>query len=150
MNNKHLTAADRGAIEVLLREEYTHEQIAQAIGVNKSTVSRELSQRSTPNGYFAKSAQLDYEDRRKRCRAKKKLDSYRRQAYVTSKLQLGWSPEQIEGRLKLEGRKYLYVCKETIYSWLYSDTWAHGQEHQSSKYSQPPRGGDGKKRIWSL
>ena len=90
MNNKHLTAADRGAIEVLLREEYTHEQIAQAIGVNKSTVSRELSQRSTPNGYFAKSAQLDYEDRRKRCRAKKKLDA-------DTKLMLGLSLVTISG-----------------------------------------------------
>ena len=48
----------------------------------------------------------------------------KRQKYVTDKLQLGWSPEQISGRLKLKGRDDLYVCPETIYQFLYEDDWA--------------------------
>lgn len=52
-----------------------------------------------------------------------------RQKYVTGKLQKGWSPEQIAGRLKLEGKLDLYVCKETIYAWLYKDVWAYEWEH---------------------
>ena len=128
MKHTHLTAADRGAIEVLLKKKYTQVEIAKTIVVDKSTVSREIKQRSTPKGYIAWVAQIDYEKKRKRCRQKKKMDNPKRQAYVTSRLQLGWSPEQISGRLEHEGKNDLYVCKETIYQWLYEDGWAYRQE----------------------
>lgn len=39
---KQLTAAQRSKIEVLLQEKYTPTKIAVSIGVDKSTVSREL------------------------------------------------------------------------------------------------------------
>ena len=128
MRYTHITAADRGAIEVLLQKKYTQVEIAKSIGVNKSTVSREIKQRSTPNGYKAWVAQTDYEKKRKRCRQRKKMDDLNRQRYVTRKLQVGWSPEQISGRMKQEEKTYLYVCKETIYKWLYRDEWAYGWE----------------------
>lgn len=123
MNYKHLTAAQRGAIEVLLQKNYSRKDIADAIGVDKSTVSREINKRSTPNGYKAKYAQIDYKTRRKKSKQKKKMDYSRRQKYVTQKLRDGWSPEQISGRLKLKG-SVLYVCPESIYAWIYEDEWA--------------------------
>jgi len=124
----HLTAADRGAIQVLFQEQYSLREIGRKLGVNPSTVSREINQRSTPTGYHASIAQAHYQKKRERCRQTKKLNYSRRQKYITTKLQLGWSPEQISGRLKLEGNIGLYVCPETIYAWLYQDDWAYKEE----------------------
>lgn len=124
MNYKHLTAAQRGVIEGLLHKDCTLKEIAEVLGVSLSTVSREIQKRGTPSGYFARIAQLDYERRRRRCRQKRKMDFSKRQKYICKKLELGWSPEQISGRLKLEDNDYLYVCPETIYQFLYEDQWA--------------------------
>lgn len=123
-----LTAADRGAIEILLHEQYSVREIAKKLGRNPSTISREINKRSTPTGYHANSAQLNYQSKRKASKPRKKLDHSKRQAYVIEKLQLGWSPEQISGRMKLVERDWLYVCPETIYQWLYEDEWAFRQE----------------------
>ncbi len=140
MKYNQLTAADRGAIEVLLHKNYTLTEIAKEIGFSKSTVSREIKQRSTPKGYVAWSAQLNYETKRKRCRQKKKLNQSKTQKYVVSRLQKGWSPEQIAGRMKLEARVDR-VCHETIYDWLYEDSWAHDEEklYQYLRYGQKKR-----------
>jgi transposase, IS30 family len=120
---QHLTAAQRGVIQGLLLKYCTLTEIAGKLGVSLSTVSREINKRKTPNGYFAHIAQLNYQERRMSSKQKKKMDFSLRQKYVCKKLQLGWSPEQISGRLKLEG-DYLYVCPETIYRFLYGDSWA--------------------------
>jgi hypothetical protein len=43
MTYKQLTAADRGAIEVLLQENYTQSKMAEKLGVDPGTVSRETT-----------------------------------------------------------------------------------------------------------
>ena len=124
MKYQHLTAAQRGVIEGLLHKDCTLKEVAKILGVSSSTVSREIKKRETPNGYLADIAQLDYERRRKECRQKKKMDYSLRQKYVCEKLQQGWSPEQISGRMRYEKRNDFYVCPESIYQWLYEDEWA--------------------------
>lgn len=119
----HLTATDRGKIEALLLKNCSLSEIAQETGVNKSTVSREIKKRSTPNGYFAWVAQIGYERERKKCKQKKKLNSLKFQQHVLSKLELGWSPEQISGRLKLENDE-MQISTETIYKFIYEDSFA--------------------------
>lgn len=140
MKNQQLTAADRGAIEVLLQENYTQKDIAGKLGVHPSTVSREVKTRGTPSGYYSCIAQSHYERLRQRCRRKKKLDDSLRQKYLTEKLSLGWSPEQIAGRLKLK-HDARYVCKETIYQFLYTDKWAKEEEklYQYLRYGRKKR-----------
>jgi len=127
MNYKQLTAADRGAIEALLNKKYTVSDIAEAIGFHKSTVSREINNYRSPRGYFAWSAQIRHETARKRCRPKKKLSSSSLQKYVVAKLQHGWSPEQIAGRLKLK-QGAAVVSHESIYAWIYQEEWAYEDE----------------------
>ena len=127
MNYKHLTAAQRGVIEGLLRTDCTLKKIAGVVGISSATVSREITKRRTPKGYFAEIAQIDYERRRRECRMRKKMDFSKRQKYICQKLQLGWSPEQISGRLKFKGQDDLYACPETIYQWLYEDDWAKNE-----------------------
>lgn len=141
MQYSQLTAADRGAIEALLREQYSVREIGAKLGRSPSTISREINKRSTPTGYHAETAQLNYQRCRRKCRQKKKLAYSKRQKYVVAKLQLGWSPEQIAGRLKLEGRDDLYVCPESIYQWLYEDEWAYGEEklYQYLRYGRKKR-----------
>lgn len=139
MKYKQLTAAARGAIEILLRENYTQKDIAKKLGVSKGTVSREISKRGTPSGYFANIAQGHYERARGNCRQKKKLSYSKRQKYITEKLADGWSPEQISGRMKKDNDP-LYVCKETIYQFLYFDPWAKEEGfYQYLRYGRKKR-----------
>jgi len=138
MKNKHLTAADRGAIEVLLQENYTLTDIAKKIGFNKSTVSREVKNNSISTGYKAIFAQVKYQTRRKKCKKTIKINQSRVQKYINQKLQLGWSPQQISGRMKL--KQSFYVCPETIYQWLYEDPWAKEEElYQYLRYGRKKR-----------
>lgn len=125
---------------MLLQENYTQEEIAKKLGFHESSVSREINNRGTPMGYFADIAQSHYERMRSKCKRKKRLNDSKRQKYVSEKLELGWSPEQIAGRLKLN-HDPRYVCKETIYQFLYTDPWAKYEEHlyQYLRYGRKKR-----------
>jgi len=73
--NKQITAADRKAIEVLLKENYTPSSIAEKLGFHRSTICREINNRSNPNGYSAFTAQCNYEDCKKGVKGKVSLIS---------------------------------------------------------------------------
>ena len=123
---KHLTAADRGKIEVLLQEQYTNKEIATRINRAPSTVSREIKKGLDGLGiYRAWIAQVAYDANRKRCKQIPKLDHpahHRLRGWIVSCLQKGWDPSMISGRMRAEG--FVTVCAETIYAWIYSSTWA--------------------------
>ena len=122
MNNKKLTAADRKAIDVLLKSNFTPSEVARKVGFNKSSICRELKNNGSKTSYFAEYAQANSDYKRKRCRRKKILDFSKYRDYVLGKLGSGWSPEQISGRLKNIERTF-NVCPETIYSFVYTDTY---------------------------
>lgn len=139
MSYHQLTAAGRGAIEVLLLEQYTVSEIARKLGVHVATISREIQTRGTPSGYSAHIAQAHYERMRARCRKRKKLQNSHLQKHLCDKLEAGWSPEQIAGRLKRDGSSW-YVCKETIYQFLYTDPWAKEEAlYQYLRYGRKKR-----------
>lgn len=139
MQYKHVTAAVRGAMEALLREKYTQKEVARKLGVSASTISRELKKRATPSGYYAMIAQSHYERVRRNSKQRKKCFYSKRQKYIAEKLAAGWSPEQIAGRLK-ERKSSLYVCKETIYQFLYADEWAKQEKlYQYLRYGRKKR-----------
>jgi len=120
MNYKQLTAADRGAIEILLQEKHTISSIAKKLGRHRSTISREINQRSIGQGYFAEVAQEDFE--LKLGGNKPKISNSKIKNHILDRLQRGWSPEQISGRMKLEKGEF-YVCHETIYKFIYTDEY---------------------------
>lgn len=123
MKYKQLTAADRGAIEILLQEDFTPSSIAKKLGRHKSTIIREIHNRGTPNGYFADIAQIDYETKQKRStRNAIKIKHSRTRDYIISRLSIGWSPEEISGRMRRNGRADR-ICHETIYRFIYSDPY---------------------------
>lgn len=136
---EHLTATDRGKIEALLLKNCSLSEIAQELGVNKSTVGREIAKRKTPNGYKAWVAQLNYQKKRETCKKKKKLDSFKLKQHICLKLETGWSPEQIAGRLKLESSS-IYACKETIYKFIYESPFAKREKlYQYLRYGRKKR-----------
>lgn len=81
----------------------TLEEIATIVGCSAGTVSRELKRNSTNGEYSAIGAQKLYEERRKNCKADKKLEDAELFDIVLQKMQdKQWSPQQISQRLALE------------------------------------------------
>src|SRR5690606_40371249 len=81
---KHLTEYDRGKIDVMHKHGKSLQEIADEIGCHKSTICRELkrgtvvqmkSDRTYHEVYFPDVGQKVYENNRKACGAKLKLDT---------------------------------------------------------------------------
>ena len=101
----HLTLANRLTIETMLDLKHSCRAIAQALGVNAATVSREVTRgQGQWFGYEARIGQRTAETRR--CGAgqsKRKLGSDLSSPLwktVLDGMRCRWSPEQIAGRLK--------------------------------------------------
>lgn len=136
-NFNQLTLAQRQIIETGLRQGLTQRSIALQLGVDKSTVSREINHHSRQGTYWADLAQAAYRQARKQCHPKKKIDNDLIVADVRRRIEKGWSPEEISGRLKLEislGQKTpnRYVGYETIYKLIYESDY--GQREKLSQY----------------
>ena len=116
----HLTIEEREEIMCLRRQGKGVNEVARAIGRHGSTVSRELARNSCGRGsrcehYRASTAQRRYGERRRRCRRARLLDDPERLELVREHVLEGrWSPEQLEGRIRLE-RPDLAVSDTTIY-----------------------------------
>jgi transposase, IS30 family len=97
------------------------EKIAQAIGRDKSTISRELKRNKSPsyNVYRPHKADMRAKDRKHRAGKRKRLKDPMIEKYVIQKFKLGWSPEQIAGRLLLD-HPGLSISYEAIYQYLYA------------------------------
>lgn len=134
---KHLTELDRAKIEALSKEGYGICNIAGIIGVNKSTISREISNRGTPSGYHAWIAELNYKKKRSVCHPKNKIEDTKIGTYIIGKIKEGWSPEQISGRIKKEiddGERPPSdsIVAETIYQFVYDSEY--GQREKFYQY----------------
>src|SRR3954451_16123035 len=102
--------------------------IARQLGRHPSTVGRELRRNSTKydGAYRPSRAQENTNGRRSRCRRGSAFTA-REWMLVEDLLSVGWSPEQISGRLRLEGR--LRISHETIYKYVWADKHAGGSLH---------------------
>ncbi|MCO4838926.1 MAG: IS30 family transposase [Rhodobacteraceae bacterium] len=80
------------------------------------------------NGYFGMTAQRATADCRARRRKLVRIPELREA--VIHRLQEGWSPEKIAGRLKFEGHATT-VSHETIYAYVYS---SDGQSQALARY----------------
>ena len=92
-------------------------EIARIMGRHRTTIDRELKRNSLPKaGYKPASA-----DRiaLSRCRRKSRIERLSPlRDHVDDHLAMGWSPEQIAGRLRLEGSQH-GVSHESIYRYIY-------------------------------
>ena len=143
----HLSSDERILIEKLHCERHPGvRKIAEEIGRDKSTVSRELRRglwfASNENGsyrpyrpkrlktgpwisgpfYSALAAQRKADLRRRGSRKPRRMDSDRLRAWVLDSLRRGWSPELIEGRLKAQyaGDPSMRISHECLYQWIHA------------------------------
>ena len=92
--------------------------IANLIGVNKSTISRELKRNATEqHKYIWLKAQKYADERKKRTANNKISDEIKWQAIELLKNEQ-WSPQQISGYLKLQG---ISISHKTIYQIIHNN-----------------------------
>ncbi len=111
----HFTPSEREKILIFHDRGVSIRAMARMLGRAGSSVSRELKRNLRKDGsYCAHEAESKYRQRRQRCVRKRRLDELEIKELVTEKLLDFWSPEQIDGRLKLEGGKH-QISYATIY-----------------------------------
>jgi len=112
-----LTLDERCRLRGMIEMELPKTEIARRLGRHRSTIDRELERNSNVDGY-----RPDTADRRawaRRLRGSKIERSTRLSAHIEDRLAMGWSPEQIAGRMELEGVEH-GVCTESIYRHVFS------------------------------
>lgn len=113
-------------------------ECANKLGMNRSSVSVEISKNKDPDGiYRGLHAHKRSMARRKKVKEKdRKIENDKRlRRHIVRKLKLLWSPQQIAGRLKrICGRTI--ICHETIYAFVYKKRpdLIKYLRHQKSKY----------------
>lgn len=116
---RHLTVEDRITLFELLFTGTPIIEIAQHLGFHKATIYRELERNSSRYGYRPDWASQQYR-LRQQTKLSFKLDkNIALKTFVIAKLQAGWSPQQIDGRLRLQAGRCV-VSHETIYAYIYS------------------------------
>ncbi|MDP0561535.1 MAG: IS30 family transposase [Candidatus Endonucleobacter sp. (ex Gigantidas childressi)] len=98
---KQLTQGQRYQIEALLRTDYIQKEVAVSVGISESALSRELSRNANDDGYGAESAHVLASQRRVKATKFSKTDK-RHMTIIKKGLLLGWSPENISFRMKVE------------------------------------------------
>jgi IS30 family transposase len=116
----HITSDERDQIALWWNQGIALSDIAQRLGRNKSSISREIHRNKSAvfDVYLAHKAHARSAERASRTHRRPRLKENLICSYVTEKLQLGWSPEQIAGRLPLEhvGKR---ISTEAIYQFVY-------------------------------
>jgi IS30 family transposase len=124
----------------------TQSAIAKSIGVNKSTISREIARNTGKRSYRYKQAHGLACQRQSVAKYQKWSNNI--QAIVNSKLCLQWSPEQISGYLKIN--KNIEISHERIYQYILKDKkengnlWTHlrrAHKKRKKRYGKADRRG---------
>jgi IS30 family transposase len=123
MKNKiytQLSCEERDAIVILRAKGRSIRQIAHIINRDKGTVSRELNRNSSPiyNAYLPHKAQKRAIERKSAAAQRPRLKNTMIRNYVSIHIKLGWSPEQIAGRLSKEHPR-LSISYEAVYQFIY-------------------------------
>lgn len=121
MAYKQLTQEQRYQIKALLDNKIAKMQIATTLGVDRSTINREIRRNSGKRGYRPKQAHGKSLARRQE-KSKPRIGA-EVWALVEKTLQDDWSPEQVSGKLKASG---ISVSHERIYQHVYADKLAGG------------------------
>jgi IS30 family transposase len=146
MDYIHLTEEERYHIDDLLREGFSQSAIAKKLGRSPATLSRELRRNKGERGWRPRQAQIKATERLTvRGAANVKRASACAWEYAKEHIENEqWSPEQIAGRLELEGLET--ISHETIYQRILDDKNAGGilHTHLRSKKKRKKRYGSAK------
>ena len=140
---KQLTQEQRYQIYALMKMGHHRTQIANCIGVDKSTISRELNRNRGQRGYRPKQAHSLAMSRRRHGQCRIQSENW---VLIAAKIRLDWSPEQISGWLLKH--HHIQVSHEWIYQYILSDKQAGGDlyKHLRSQKKRRKRYGSRDRR----
>ncbi len=146
-----LTQDQRYHIYESLKEGNTQSAIAKEIGVNKSTISRELRRNKGERGYRPCQAHQKAKARQL-CKVHSRICAST-WLLVDELIKQDWSPEQISGRLFKE--QAISISHESIYLYIYQDKREGGELHKHlrcqkkrrKRYGKQDRRGRIKNRV---
>ncbi|MDA0701031.1 MAG: IS30 family transposase [Bacteroidetes bacterium] len=119
-NYKNLTDEEQDQIAVLKAVGKSVSHIGQILCRHKSSISRELTRNRSPvyHCYHATAAGKRAKQRKSEAGRRDRLKCPEIRRYVASKLELGWSPELIAGRIGVD-HPDLRISHEAIYQYVY-------------------------------
>jgi IS30 family transposase len=147
MSFTHLTTAERSELYKLrVTDQLSISEIGRRLNRNKSTISRELSRNTDErySVYFPDTAVALMKSRRKQARIKFQSVSAETITEVKQRLEQHHSPEQLAGRMKLEGVGK--ISYETIYQMIYTNHQQMGIYQQYLRQKQKQRRRKGRKQ----
>lgn len=155
---RHLSIDDRFEIERALDLGVSGAEIARRLGVHRSTITRELRRGSWQPArdhanlrpylrnklntrgprdrlYLAGQAQVRADDRKTRSHQPFRMAYDRLVDWVITHLRMGWTVEEIAGRVGIEfpDDPRMRVSTETLYAWIYDP----GQQHRGLRQYLP-------------
>ena len=130
-----LTSEQRYQIKALLQANQRLTKIAEIIGVDRSTIYRELKRNTGLRGYRPRQAHEKALARRQG-KSKERIGPETWEL-IEEKLRLDWSPEQIANWFKKHG--YVTVSHEWIYHHVYADKRTGGNLHKHLRCQKPYR-----------
>lgn len=134
MKFKHFNIEEREKIQELFWQKKSVRCMAETLNRSPSSISRELK-RNFPlqRLYKPRLANERALLRRKNRGRKLRLKNRFIRRYVIDHLKMGYSPEQIAGRLSLEYPR-LKISHEAIYQYIYSQVWRQGHSTIKNGY----------------
>jgi IS30 family transposase len=125
MTYRQITFAERYSLGLLRQSGLASAAIARVLGRHRSTVAREVqrNQATSDGTYRPQLAEWYARGRRSHSRRNQQFSGADLQR-IRALLAEHWSPEQVAGRLRLEGR--LQISHETIYRYIWADKAAGG------------------------
>lgn len=132
MSHKHLTIDERIFIHKLLEAESSLSRIAETLGCNKSTISREVKRLGKIKDYNPYKADKNAKNKSKIARRTLKIDALSLN-YLFKQAQKNWSPDQIINRYLLEKKQPFCISVSTIYRYFKKGLFQLNQEMLRNK-----------------
>jgi len=125
MSYTHLTMQERYFIYHMRLAGWSYARIGRRIGRHRCTIRREVQRNTSPywGHYLHDYAQRQADQRRVDAGTRPATGDAELMAWVESKLQARWSPEQIAGRLAVDPPRHLVgkaISHATIYRWIWA------------------------------
>jgi transposase, IS30 family len=133
----HLSLEERCRLRGMMEMGLSLSEMARRLGRHRSTVRRELGRNRCVDGYRPDSARRRAWARK--LRGSKIARSTRLRVHVEDRLAMGWSPEQIAGRMELDGAEHT-ISIESIYRHAYSPAGRRAGLPRMLAQRKPKRG----------
>lgn len=122
MAYKRVTGEERTLIYRWRQEGESLREVGRLLHRAGSSIVREIKRNTGGRGYRPKQAHAKAQARARRPGPRRFTEAVR--ADAEARLKAGWTPDIIGHRARLEGRAW--VCKETLYKYIYADAKAGG------------------------